>query len=272
MTVCCNHHNIFKDARLIPKEYRYFDSETCGVDWNNLIEDVKNAKNGSIFLLHACAHNPTGCDPSNEQWDELSKLFREKNHLAFFDCAYQGFASGDAEIDAYSIRKFVDDGHNIVLSQSFAKNFGLYGERIGTISVVCKDIEEKDKVLSQLKKLARAMYSNPPVYGARLVNEILSDNILKQQWTTECKAMADRIILMRSALRSKIESLGSIKKWNHITEQIGMFAFTGLNKEQVLKMRSEYHVYCTEDGRISVAGLNDNNVDWIAQAIHEVSK
>ena len=149
--------------------------------------------------------------------------------------------------------------------------FGLYGERIGTISVVCEDIEEKDRVLSQLKSLARAMYSNPPVYGARLVCEILKDEVLAEQWTKECKAMADRIIAMRQSLRREIEQLGSTKSWSHITDQIGMFAFTGLTKDQVLKMRKEFHVYCTEDGRISVAGLNPGNLNHVAKAIHSVS-
>ena len=266
-----NHLNIFKNAKLTPTYYTYFDPESCSVDFDNLINDVESAPNGSIFVFHACAHNPTGCDPTPEQWDELSSLSLKKEHVIFFDCAYQGFASGNAEKDAYSIRKFVKDGHNIILSQSFAKNFGLYGERIGTISVVCEDIEEKDRVLSQLKSLARAMYSNPPVYGARLVCEILKDEVLAEQWTKECKAMADRIIAMRQSLRRKIEQLGSTKSWSHITDQIGMFAFTGLTKDQVLKMRKEFHVYCTEDGRISVAGLNPGNLNHVAKAIHSVS-
>jgi aspartate aminotransferase len=156
-----NHHNIFKDAGLEVKTYSYYDATTCSMDFVGLTKDVQDAPDGSVFLLHACAHNPTGCDPSAAQWDALSTVMKAKEHVVFFDCAYQGFASGDSETDAYSIRKFVEDGHNILLSQSFAKNFGLYGERVGTLSVVCDDAEEVERVLSQLKALIRPMYSSP---------------------------------------------------------------------------------------------------------------
>lgn len=176
------------------------------------------------------------------------------------------------ERDAYSIRRFVEDGHSIVLSQSFAKNFGLYGERIGTLSVVAADEEEKERVLSQLKALARAMYSNPPVHGARLVAEILTDSELRTQWTAECKIMADRIIDMRAALRDNLEGLGSKRSWEHITDQIGMFCFTGLTTDEVLAMRVNDAIYCTEDGRISMAGITPTNVDHVASAIHAVTK
>jgi len=266
-----NHLNIFKDAGLETRKYRYFDPDTCGVDFKGMVEDMTNAANGSAFLIHACAHNPTGCDPSTDQWAQLSTLAKEKDHKIFFDCAYQGFASGCAETDAYALRTFVADGHKVMLAQSFAKNFGLYGERIGTVSVVTASAEEKERVLSQLKALARPMYSNPPIYGARLVAEILSDPSLRLQWTKECKEMADRIISMRSLLREAIEGLGSNRNWQHITEQIGMFCFTGLSKDEVLRMRTDFAIYCTEDGRISMAGVTTETVPHIAKAIHTVT-
>lgn len=228
-----NHIPIMKNAGLTPAQYRYYDAATNGVDFAGFLEDVKGAEDGSAFLLHACAHNPTGCDPTKAQWDELSAVFKAKKHIVFFDCAYQGFASGDAEEDAYAIRKFVADGHNIILAQSFAKNFGLYGERVGTLSVVCDDKEEQARVLSQLKLVVRPMYSNPPLYGARIVNLVLGDEALTKQWAVDCKGMADRIIAMRSLLRSELEALGSKQDWSHITTQIGMFCYTGLTKEQV---------------------------------------
>jgi len=267
-----NHIPIMKDAGLEPAKYRYYHPKTCGLDFEGFQDDVNAAPDGSAFLLHACAHNPTGCDPSHEQWDLLSAQFKKKKHIAFFDSAYQGFASGDPELDAYSIRKFVADGHNILLSQSYAKNFGLYGERIGTLSVVTADAEETERVNSQLKVLVRPMYSNPPVYGARVVVEVLTDPVLKEMWFQECKGMADRIMSMRTALRTALEGLGSKKNWGHVSSQIGMFCFTGLTTEQVLTMRSKFHIYCTDDGRISMAGVTTKNVAYLAQAIHDVSK
>jgi len=266
-----NHIPIMKDAGLIPSQYRYYDPKTCAVDFEGMKQDIANASDGSVFMLHACAHNPTGCDPSRAQWDELSSLMKAKNHIVFFDCAYQGFASGDSETDAYSIRKFVSDGHNIILAQSFAKNFGLYGERVGTLSVVCSSSEEMERVSSQLKLLVRPMYSNPPIHGARIVAEILSNDSLRSQWIKECKGMADRIIDMRKSLRSEIEILDrSNSKWNHVTDQIGMFCFTGLTKPQVDLIKSKHAVYCTADGRISMAGVTSKNVKYVAAAICDV--
>lgn len=267
-----NHIPIMKNAGLEPAQYSYYDADGCKYNHIACVRDIENAPNGSVFLMHACAHNPTGCDPSKEEWDELSKLFKRKEHIVFFDSAYQGFASGNSESDAYAIRKFVEDGHEILLAQSFAKNFGLYGERIGTLSVVCKDEEERKRVDSQLKLLVRPMYSNPPVHGARIVQSILSDIELKNQWIQECKDMADRMHAMRSLLKNGLAEAGSSKNWDHITDQIGMFAYTGLTTEQVLSMREKHSVYCTDDGRISIAGINTGNVAHIAQAIHDVTK
>jgi len=229
-----NHVNVFKQAGLTPVYYKYYDTASKSVNFEGMKEDISNAEDGSVFMLHACAHNPTGCDPTKSQWDELSALMLKKNHLVFFDCAYQGFASGDAEADSYSIRKFVADGHYILLSQSFAKNFGLYGERVGLFSMVTASTEECERVKSQLKILIRGMYSNPPVHGARIVAEVLTDLELKQEWTRECKAMADRINAMRLLFREKLEACGErVGSWRHITDQIGMFCYTGLTIQQV---------------------------------------
>ena len=266
-----NHIPIMKDSGLVPSQYRYYDPNTRAVDFEGMKQDITDATNGSVFMLHACAHNPTGCDPSRAQWDELSALMKSKNHIVFFDCAYQGFASGDAEVDAYSIRKFVADGHNIILAQSFAKNFGLYGERVGTLSVVCSSSEEMERVSSQLKLLVRPMYSNPPIHGARIVAEILGNDSLRSQWIQECKGMAARIIDMRRNLRNEIEILDKgNNKWQHVTDQIGMFCFTGLTKPQVDLLKSKHAVYCTADGRISMAGITSKNVQYVAAAICDV--
>ena len=195
-----NHLPIMKNAGLEIPKYRYFNPKTKGFDFDGMLADVRAAKDGSAFLVHACAHNPTGCDPSPRQWDELSQAFLAKKHIVFFDSAYQGFASGNAETDAYSIRKFVADGNQIILGQSYAKNFGLYGERVGALSVVCASPEEAERVNSQLKLLVRPMYSNPPIYGARIVAEILSDPVLKQQWTVECKGNGEPSYCSSSAV------------------------------------------------------------------------
>ncbi len=267
-----NHVPIFKDAGMQVKQYKYYKPETRGLDIQGLLDDMKTAPDGSAFLLHACAHNPTGVDPSLEQWKEISALMKKKKHLPFLDCAYQGFASGDADKDAGAVRLFVKDGHNVILAQSYAKNFGLYNDRVGAISVVCANPEEKDRVESQLKILVRPNYSNPPAQGARIVEHILSSKTLKPQWYAECKSMADRIIKMRTLLRDTLEKdLKSPLKWKHITDQIGMFAFTGLSPVQVEKMKDVHHIYLTKDGRISMAGVTSDNVKYIAEAIHKVT-
>lgn len=263
-----NHIPIFRNAGLEPAKYRYFDPISKSIDLPGLLEDVQNAENGSVFLIHACAHNPTGCDPTKEQWNQLSTVMKAKKHVVYMDCAYQGFASGDPEEDAYAIRKFVEDGHHIILGQSFAKNFGVYGERVGALSVVTGSADEAARVKSQLKALVRPMYSNPPIYGARLVSEILSNPNLKQLWTTECSAMASRIKTMRKLLQQKLVEHGSTANWQHITDQIGMFCYTGLSPAQVVRLREEFHVYCTDDGRFSMAGVNSRNVAYLAAAVH----
>jgi aspartate aminotransferase len=268
-----NHAKVFQDAGVEVRRYRYLDSDTkTTLDYEGMKEDLMKAEAGSCILLHACAHNPTGVDPSPDQWRDLSSALKQTDLQLFFDCAYQGFASGDAEADAVALRSFVADGHQILLCQSYAKNFGLYGERVGALSAVCASTEEKAALESQLKAIIRPMYSSPPIHGARIVKEVLGDAALRAQWTGECKEMANRIQEMRSLLREGLKEAGSTKDWSHITDQIGMFAYTGLSKEQVQKMRDESAVYCTLDGRISVAGLNRDNVAYVAAAIHAVSK
>jgi len=237
-----------------------------------MLEDIKAAPNKSIILLHACAHNPTGVDPTKEDWKQISDAIKEKGHFPFFDMAYQGFASGDIDRDAYAVRQFVKEGHQIALSQSFAKNMGLYGERVGAFSLVCADAEEKARVDSQLKIIVRPLYSNPPVHGARIAGSILADQGLYNQWLGEVKGMADRINGMRSELKGLlVDDLGNKNNWDHITNQIGMFAFLGISPQQVEKLISEHHVYLTKDGRISVAGITPHNVKHLAESLHKVT-
>ena len=265
-----NHKAVFSDAGLAVEQYRYYDKKTIGLDFEGMIADIKAAPKGSIFLFHACAHNPTGVDPTVEQWKEISNAVKAQGHFAFFDMAYQGFASGDTDKDAFALRHFVEEGHDIALCQSFAKNMGLYGERVGAFSILGASAEEKKRIDSQIKIIVRPMYSNPPIHGARIAAEILNNPELNKQWLAEVKEMADRIITMRALLKENLEKLGSKHDWSHITSQIGMFAYTGLDAESMSKLATEHSVYATKDGRISVAGITTENVGRLAEAIFKV--
>jgi len=236
-----------------------------------MLEDLAAAPPNSAVLLHACAHNPTGVDPTPEQWRTISSALKGKGLALFFDSAYQGFASGDAEKDAFAMRLFEKDGHSFALAQSFAKNFGLYGERVGVLSMVCADADEAARVESQLKLIIRPSYSNPPLTGARIVAEVLGDAELCAQWRGECASMANRIISMREALKAALERAGSTRDWSHLTQQIGMFCYSGVSPEQVDALRKDHAVYITRDGRISMAGVTSGNVEYVAQAIHKVT-
>ncbi len=265
-----NHAAVFKDSGLSVNTYKYYNKDTIGLDFDGLLADINAAPENSIFLFHACAHNPTGVDPTPEQWKQIESAVKAKGHYSFFDMAYQGFASGDIHKDAFAVRHFVSQGHNICLAQSFAKNMGLYGERIGAFSIVCADAEEAKRVDSQVKILVRPLYSNPPIHGARIAAEILNTPALYEQWLAEVKEMADRIITMRALLKENLEKLGSKHDWSHITSQIGMFAYTGLKPEQMDVLAKEHSVYATKDGRISVAGITTENVGRLAEAIFKV--
>jgi aspartate aminotransferase len=234
-----NHSAVFKDSGLKVEKYRYYNKDTIGLDFDGMVEDIKKMPKGSIVLLHACAHNPTGVDPTEEQWTKIAEAVKAGDHFPFFDMAYQGFASGDTNKDAFALRHFIKEGLRPVLAQSFAKNMGLYGERVGAFSVVCETVEEKKRVDSQIKILVRPLYSNPPVHGARIASEILNDPSLNKQWLGEVKDMADRIITMRALLKENLEKLGSKHDWSHITSQIGMFAYTGLKPEQMDTLAKE---------------------------------
>ncbi|CAI0543332.1 unnamed protein product, partial [Linum tenue] len=263
-----NHPKIFNLAGLSVKTYRYYDPATKGLDFQGLLEDLGAAPSGAIVLLHACAHNPTGVDPTLEQWEQIRQLIRSKQLLPFFDSAYQGFASGSLDADAESVRMFVADGGECLAAQSYAKNMGLYGERVGALSIVCKAADVASRVESQLKLVIRPMYSNPPIHGASIVAAILKDSEMYREWTVELKAMADRILSMRQQLFEALSARGTPGDWSHIIKQIGMFTFTGLNSEQVAFMTKEYHIYMTSDGRISMAGLSSRTVPHLADAIH----
>jgi len=271
-----NHWKIFDHCGFTTKPYRYYDAATNALDLDGLLQDLRAAPDRSVVLLHACAHNPTGCDPTRDQWRQIAQVLKEKQHVAFLDSAYQGFASGDAENDAWALRFLVREHPEIplLLAQSFAKNFGLYGERCGTLSVVCRgnNKQEKEIVLSQLKGIIRPMYSSPPRHGSDIVKTILGDPQLTAQYHEECRSMAERIQSMRHALVEELQKAGSTLDWSHVAQQIGMFAFTGMSPEMCDRLMSPAHdIYLTRDGRVSLAGLNGDNVAYVARAIHAVT-
>lgn len=267
-----NHIPLFKRAGLSVKQYRYYDPKTCGFDFSGALQDIAKIPEESVILLHACAHNPTGVDPKPDQWKEMSKVIKSRRLFPFLDMAYQGFATGDIDRDAAAVRLFAEDGHGFAVSQSFAKNMGLYGERVGAFTMVCSSREEAERVMSQVKIIVRPTYSNPPIHGARIAHLILTDGELRQQWLRDVKGMAERIMGMRSRLRDGLKREGSTRNWQHITDQIGMFCFTGMTQDQVARLIKEFSVYLTKDGRISVAGISSNNVDYLAHAMHQVTK
>jgi aspartate aminotransferase len=242
-----NHHQIFTNVGFTLANYPYFSPQTKGLDFDGMINALRSAPVGSIILLHACAHNPTGVDLTQEQWKEVAVVMRDRSHFPFFDCAYQGFASGDLARDAWAIRYFVEQGFELCIAQSFAKNFGLYGERTGAFHFVSapgpEAAQSSAHVASQLAILQRSEISNPPAYGARIASKVLNDPELFAQWEDDLRTMSGRIAEMRKGLRQRLEEKKTPGSWNHITDQIGMFSFTGLSEAQVKVLREKWHVY-----------------------------
>ncbi|XP_055618857.1 aspartate aminotransferase, cytoplasmic [Toxorhynchites rutilus septentrionalis] len=265
-----NHHKVFVYAGFAePRTYRYWDQERRGFNFEGMIEDLRAAPEGAVIILHACAHNPTGIDPTQEQWKAIADVCEEKKLFPFFDSAYQGFASGDPNKDAFAVRYFVERGFELFCAQSFAKNFGLYNERIGNLTVVQKDVTTSAAVASQITLLIRGMYSNPPAFGSRIVGLVLNDPTLRAEWMQCIQTMSSRIITMRKALYDELVALKTPGTWEHITQQIGMFSYTGLNEKQVEILIKEFSIYLLKTGRISMCGLNENNVKYVAKAINE---
>jgi aspartate aminotransferase len=264
-----NHRNIFADSGVEWKNYRYFDPQSIGLDFQGMTEDLNNAPDGSVVVLHGCAHNPTGIDPTKEQWSQIADLVEKKNLFPFFDVAYQGFASGSLDEDSYAPRYFVERGIEILVAQSYSKNLGLYGERVGAINFVSRDKETATKVLSQMKRIARALWSNPPVHGAAIAAEVVGNPELFAEWKEEMQMMAGRIKTVRQKLYDEISKINSDRDWSFILKQIGMFSFTGLTPEQVENMTNKHHIYMTKDGRISLAGLPSSKAEFLAKAIDD---
>jgi len=262
-----NHRSVFSESGIKVATYRYFNPNTLGLDYQGMIEDLKNAPPGSFIVLHACAHNPTGVDPTPEQWKGIAEVIRAHKLFPFFDCAYQGFASGSLEKDRGAIELFAAMGFEMFVAQSYAKNFGMYGERVGCFHVLC---EKAEPVRSQLKVLARAIYSNPPTFGARIVTTVVQDPQLFKEWKENLLTMSGRIKEVRQLLYDELIKLRTPGDWHHILNQIGMFTYTGLTEPQCERLINEFHVYLLKSGRISMAGINTKNVRYLAKAINSV--
>lgn len=265
-----NHNAVFADSGFKDiRPYHYWDAVKKGLDLSGFLDDLEKAPESSVFVLHACAHNPTGTDPSQDEWKQIAEVMKRRKLFVFFDSAYQGFASGSLDKDAWAIRYFVSEGFELFVAQSFSKNFGLYNERVGNLTIVAKDNENLTRILSQMEKIVRTTWSNPPSQGARIVSKTLNCPELFTEWKGNVKTMADRVLLMRDQLKAKLQALGTAGTWDHITQQIGMFSFTGLNPKQVEYMIKEKHVYLMASGRINMCGLTSKNIDYVAQSIHD---
>lgn len=273
-----NHRSIWEMAGVPVAEYPYYSSQNkAEVDIEGMLKVLENdSQPNDVVVLQACAHNPTGIDPSRHQWQQIAQLVQRKKLFVVFDCAYQGFATGDVDGDAWAVRYFTEHllasetAHpGLCVAQSFSKNFGLYGERVGALHLVVPQHLSAQGARGALLAIARTEYSNPPRFGASIVETILGDPELRAQWQADLHTMSSRILQMRHELRQRLEQ-ETQQDWAHAETQIGMFSYTGLSREQVLRLRDEFHIYLLPSGRLSVCGLNDSNVQYVAHAIGRV--
>ena len=264
-----NHRALFGNAGFTVEAYPYYDAPTRGIRFDAMLAALKAAAAGTVVVLHACCHNPTGCDLSPAQWQQIATTCAERGLVPFLDMAYQGFGTGIAE-DGAAVQCFVATGQQFFVSTSFSKSFSLYGERAGALSVVCASQEECSRVLSQLKIVIRTNYSTPPTFGAQVVATVLTTPALRAMWEEELAGMRDRIKAMRHALVAQMQAAGVKSDLGYITTQVGMFSYSGLGKEQMLRLRSEFGIYGLESGRIGVAALNTRNIGAVAAALAQV--
>ncbi len=265
-----NHKPLFLRAGLKVKQYNYYDYKTHSFCFEKMCESIKEMPRGSIILLQACCHNPTGIDPTFEQWKEISSVIKTQGVVPFFDMAYQGFGDG-LEEDAAAIRCFVEDGHECLIAYSASKNFGLYGERVGALFVVNRDKLIAETALSKIKVLIRTNFSNPPLHGASIVRTVLSSTALTKKWHIELQEMRERVVEMRKALAAGLMAKSEKKDFSFMKQQKGMFSFSGLDRDEVDCLMTEFGIYMLRSGRINVAGLSQNNIDYVVDAILSVT-
>ena len=264
-----NHRALFESAGFPVDTYPYYDAATRGVNFEGMKAKLNSLAAGSIVVLHACCHNPTGADLDEAQWRETIDVIRTRGLIAFIDMAYQGFADGISE-DALALNLFSASGLQFFVSSSFSKSFSLYGERVGALSIVTAAKDEAARVLSQVKRVIRTNYSNPPTHGGAVVASVLSNPDLRQMWEDELGAMRVRIRSMRSSLVEKLKAKGTAQDFSFIIKQRGMFSYTGLTAEQVARLKDEFGIYAVSTGRICLAALNSKNIDYVADSIAAV--
>lgn len=264
-----NHRALFLQAGFAVESYPYYDAAQRGVNFDGMLAALNAAKAGTIVVLHACCHNPTGYDITTVQWDQVVAAVKARHLTPFLDMAYQGFGHGIAE-DGAVISKFVAAGLSFLVSTSFSKSFSLYGERVGALSVLCESKEQADKVLSQVKLVIRTNYSNPATHGGTVVAMVLNTPELRAQWEVELGEMRVRIKAMRQKLVDGLKAAGVTQDMGFITAQIGMFSYSGLSKDQMVRLRNEFGVYGTDTGRMCVAALNSKNIDYVCASIAKV--
>ncbi|MEO8346804.1 MAG: amino acid aminotransferase [Betaproteobacteria bacterium] len=264
-----NHRALFEGAGFVVHEYAYYGNATHGLDFTAMLASLQHIPTGSVIVLHACCHNPTGADPTDTQWSEIIEVVRSRGLLPFLDLAYQGFADG-IEPDGAVVRRFAATPGPLFVSSSFSKSFSLYGERVGALSVVTSDRDEAARVLSQLKRVVRANYSNPPTHGGQMVAMVLTSPELRAMWEAELTAMRERIRLMRIELVARLQLAAPKSDFQFVLKQRGMFSYSGLTKAQVHRLREEFSIYALDTGRICVAALNSRNIDAVAKAIATV--
>ena len=264
-----NHRALFESAGFPVQNYRYYDASTHGVNRAGLLEDLKALPARSVVVLHACCHNPTGVDLGTDDWLNILEVLKEREHVPFLDIAYQGFGDGIEE-DAAAVRLFAKSGLTFFVSSSFSKSFSLYGERVGALSIVTESKEQAAKVLSQVKRVIRTNYSNPPTHGATVVASVLNSPELRALWEEELGEMRSRIRDMRVAMVEQLAALGAKRDFSFVAQQRGMFSYSGLTAEQVERLKSEFGIYAVSTGRICVAALNKSNLNAVTQAIAAV--
>ncbi len=265
-----NHYQIAQAAGLKFERYPYYDRVNHCLAFDRMMDTLSQAKEGDVVLLHGCCHNPTGIDPTAEQWEQIAVFLKEHKLLPFIDFAYQGIGHG-LEEDAAGLRTIAKHCPEMLIASSFSKNFGLYNERVGVLTVVCKDVETASRVFSQLKISVRTAISNPPAHGEKIVTTILSTPQLRQEWEEELAGMRDRILEMRKLLVEKLSAAGA-GDYSFIAEQNGMFSFSGLDKDQVARLKEEFGIYIVGSGRICVAGINHGNIDRLVEALNAIKK
>ena len=264
-----NHRALFEYAGFTVNTYPYYDEATHGVKFDAMLSALTKLPAGAIVVLHACCHNPTGADLSPEQWEKVMEVVNARALVPFLDIAYQGFAES-LDADAAAVRRFVQACPFVLVASSFSKSLSLYGERVGALSVATGNSEEAARVLSQVKRVIRTNYSNPPLFGGQTVAAVLTTPTLRKQWDVELGQMRDRIKIMRRQFVEKIRAIRADFDFSFIMEQRGMFSYSGLTRDQVMRLRSEYAIYAIDSGRICVAALNSKNIDYVAKAVANV--